>query len=799
MVRKPTYAQLEQRVNELEKQVAERKGVKETLDSTHRKLRAVFDAIQENINVVDLDFNLTDVNDVIIKAFALPDKESVLGRKCYDVLKGRKKICPNCAVAEVYRTKGLAIRTSTLEDEISTGGRTFEIFAYPIIDRDGNLIGAVEFARDITERRHAEEALAESQEKYSTLVKNALTGIYIDQDGKIVFANDKFWEIYEYPREEFIGIESWKLVHPDDRPLTNQMRSRGLKGKDVPSAYEARGLTKKGETIWIRRRNTNIEYGGKPAILGNIVDITEEKRAEDALRKAYDTLERRVEERTADLTDTTERLRNEIEGRRLAHQALETSREMLSNVFNAIDDLLIVIDKDLRVVMSNWKGHEYLPEQERKGHPPCYSCFMGRQAPCEPCHALEVFATGKMKGLEHVNLIDGKTREVHVLPVFDDEQNVTMVVEHFRDITERKRAEKALGDSEETLKAILAASPVGIGLAQNRIIKWGNRALYNMLGYEEGSLEEINVKTIYADSEEYERVCRDLYPVVEAKGTGQVETKWVAKNGAIVDCYVQLTSLDESDLSKGVIVAAMDITQRKQAEKRIRALSHQLLQAQEVERQRLSRNLHDLVGQDLSALKIGLDTLFDDQSEAPPERRHRMSELSNIVQGTIMAVRDLAYGLRPYGLDRLGLVQTVTRYCEEFSAKSRVKVDFFSAGIDRQEIGFDTKIILYRIIQEAFNNVKKHANATSVTIRLVGSFPNIVLRIEDNGKGFDVKERLAIAMKEKRMGLRSMEERVALLDGKMRIESRAMQGTKILIEIPIKGKKSGQQENRSDC
>jgi len=320
-----------------------------------------------------------------------------------------------------------------------------------------------------------------------------------------------------------------------------------------------------------------------------------------------------------------------------------------------------------------------------------------------------------------------------------------------------------------------------------------------MLGYEEGSLEEINVKTIYADSEEYERVCRDLYPVVEAKGTGQVETKWVAKNGAIVDCYVQLTSLDESDLSKGVIVAAMDITQRKQAEKRIRALSHQLLQAQEVERQRLSRNLHDLVGQDLSALKIGLDTLFDDQSEAPPERRHRMSELSNIVQGTIMAVRDLAYGLRPYGLDRLGLVQTVTRYCEEFSAKSRVKVDFFSAGIDRQEIGFDTKIILYRIIQEAFNNVKKHANATSVTIRLVGSFPNIVLRIEDNGKGFDVKERLAIAMKEKRMGLRSMEERVALLDGKMRIESRAMQGTKILIEIPIKGKKSGQQENRSDC
>jgi len=188
-----------------------------------------------------------------------------------------------------------------------------------------------------------------------------------------------------------------------------------------------------------------------------------------------------------------------------------------------------------------------------------------------------------------------------------------------------------------------------------------------------------------------------------------------------------------------------------------------------------------------------------DGSSSHPETRQRLAEFSKILQVAIATVRNLSHTLRSTGLDKRGLVSTVRLYCEGFSRRKRLKVDFFSAGIDRQEIGFDTKIILYRIIQEAFNNVKKHANATSVTIRLVGSFPNIVLRIEDNGKGFDVKERLAIAMKEKRMGLRSMEERVALLDGKMRIESRAMRGTKILIEIPIKGKKSGREENRSDC
>jgi PAS domain-containing protein len=137
MARKPTYRQLERRIKELEKEAARRKRSDETLDSTYRKLRAIFDAIQENINVVDIDFNLTDVNDVLMKAFGLPDKESVLGRKCFEVLKGRKEICPNCAVAEVYRTKAPAYRTSTAEDEISTEGRSFEMFAYPIIDGDG--------------------------------------------------------------------------------------------------------------------------------------------------------------------------------------------------------------------------------------------------------------------------------------------------------------------------------------------------------------------------------------------------------------------------------------------------------------------------------------------------------------------------------------------------------------------------------------------------------------------------------------------------------------------------------------
>jgi signal transduction histidine kinase len=104
------------------------------------------------------------------------------------------------------------------------------------------------------------------------------------------------------------------------------------------------------------------------------------------------------------------------------------------------------------------------------------------------------------------------------------------------------------------------------------------------------------------------------------------------------------------------------------------------------------------------------------------------------------------------------------------------------------KLDFDTENGLYRLIQEGLTNIKKHANADHVTIRLV---PNIILRIEDNGRGFDVQKRLATITKEKRMGIRSMEQRVKLLQGEMEILSRPMQGTKISIKIPYKDKKSG--------
>jgi len=137
----------------------------------------------------------------------------------------------------------------------------------------------------------AAQTLQENEEMYKKLVENSLTGIYIDQGGKIVFSNDQFADICGYSREELIGMESRQLVHPEDRSLTDEIRTKRLRGEDAPSEYEARGLTKAGETIWVKRRNTDIEYKGKPAILGNVVDVTEQRRMKEELRKTNEELQ----------------------------------------------------------------------------------------------------------------------------------------------------------------------------------------------------------------------------------------------------------------------------------------------------------------------------------------------------------------------------------------------------------------------------------------------------------------------------------------------------------------------------
>ena len=280
----------------------------------------------------------------------------------------------------------------------------------------------------------------------------------------------------------------------------------------------------------------------------------------------------------------------------------------------------------------------------------------------------------------------------------------------------------------------------------------------------------------------------ERYPTNEIENVRQDGSRaWIA--------WTNKTIWDKTNRIVEILSLGVDVSQRKMAQEQVQFLTHQLIKAQENERLKISRDLHDHVAQDLSTLKISLETLFKDQ---PTEIRKKVGQLSDILQRSIASVRDMAYDLRPPGLDQLGLVKTLYRYCEDFSKSSGVEIDFAAAGVDELNLEYETQINFYRLIQEALNNIKRHAAANRVTIRLVASSPDIVIRIKDNGKGFNVNDRRKRALKEKRMGLQSMVERVRLLEGKINIQSRPNKGTYILIEIPLKENSIVFQEEHPD-
>ncbi len=413
----------------------------------------------------------------------------------------------------------------------------------------------------------------------------------------------------------------------------------------------------------------------------------------------------------------------------------------------------------------------------------------------------------KMVGEHHRRRLAGEELpEIYSLRMIDGEghvrwiQNNGVIVEwegrpatlnFLLDITSRKQALDALAESEEKYRQLFAneSDAVMIFDSETGQFEDANPAALDLFGYSKQEFLSLKVEDISAEKDKtrvsVEKVSRPDMPSMK------VPLRYFCrKDGSIFPGEISAGKFFSGGRQK-IIGAVRDITERTRAEDKIRALTREQIKIQENERNRIARYLHDHVAQDLSILKISFETLFDEPQKLSPEKKSKISEISRILQESISSVRDLSYDLRPAGMDQLGLVRTVYQLCQDFSEKNNVSVDFYSAGIKDLKLDFDTAINLYRLIQEGLNNIKKHARADNVIIRLVASSPNIILRIEDDGKGFDVGNRLSNALKEKRMGLSSMEERVSLLHGKMDIKSRTAKGTRIFIEIPWQENKNG--------
>jgi len=359
------------------------------------------------------------------------------------------------------------------------------------------------------------------------------------------------------------------------------------------------------------------------------------------------------------------------------------------------------------------------------------------------------------------------------------------------DITDRKKAADELRESEERYRSLVDNIGIGVTLISPEMeILAMNRQMRKWYPHVDPSEKPLCYR-VYHDPPREGR-CSDC-PAFASFKDGKVHE---ATREIPVQSDIRIHRIVSSPIrnNEGGVVAAIemieDVTERRQNEVRINSLSHQLLKAQEDERRMISRELHDSVAQELSTVKIALATLLDAHASVPPETLQKVSQLTRLLDRSILSVRNLSYGLRPPGLEEFGLLQTLATFCEEFAENTGLEVDFQTAGLKNSSLGSFIEINLYRLIQEGLNNVHKHAAAGRVMVKLVGSHPNIILRIIDDGRGFDVRARERALNAEKRLGLRSMKERVALLQGRMELRSHIGKGTSIHIRFPRQEKKS---------
>jgi signal transduction histidine kinase len=197
---------------------------------------------------------------------------------------------------------------------------------------------------------------------------------------------------------------------------------------------------------------------------------------------------------------------------------------------------------------------------------------------------------------------------------------------------------------------------------------------------------------------------------------------------------------------------------------------------QELERQRLARELHDETGQALTSILLGLKAI--EEADNGQDVRQSVLELRKLVVGTLQDVRRLAVELRPKALDDFGLVAALQRLAETFAEQTGIRVHV-EAALGDSRLPAETETALYRIVQEALTNVIKHAQAGTVSVVLTRKGDRVVAVIEDDGRGFDPED-----MRGERLGLLGMRERIALVDGQLSVESRPGKGTTIAVEVP---------------
>jgi PAS domain S-box-containing protein len=349
------------------------------------------------------------------------------------------------------------------------------------------------------------------------------------------------------------------------------------------------------------------------------------------------------------------------------------------------------------------------------------------------------------------------------------------------DITDRKRAEQTLRESEQRFRRVADSAPVLIWMSgTEKLCTFFNQSWLNFTGR---TLEqEMGIGwAVGVHPDDLDR-CLGIYSdAFDARVEFEMEYRLRRFDGAyrwIVDYGVPRFEPDGSFY--GYIGTCVDITERKAAAESLELLSGRLITAQEEERGRIARELHDDFSQRLALLGIGLSRLWNKRPESEAEERTLVRELWNRTQEISSDVHRLSHQLHSSKLQHVGLGPAVMGLCDEISEKYGIQVEFTDHGVAPQ-ISKDVALCLFRVAQEALSNVVKHSRAKQAQVELCNANNEIRLRIVDAGLGFDV----SLSNKDVGIGLVGMRERLRLVGGRLSVQSAPTRGTEILAEVPL--------------
>ena len=398
-------------------------------------------------------------------------------------------------------------------------------------------------------------------------------------------------------------------------------------------------------------------------------------------------------------------------------------------------------------------------------------------------------------------MLRGKGKTPHVFRILTKDNQTRWIMEtvtpiRFRgkkailgnsmDITEQKEAQGKLAELEALEASILESIPHAVIGLRDRKIFFANDGVEKVFGWKPKELIGQEPRLLSLSQEEFEVIDKLLYSTLERRRTFAVEYPCRRKDGAEIQCSISAARIGERLEHQSIVVTFENITYRKQFEKeielsrgRLRDLSMHLQTVREKERTRIARELHDELGQLLTALNTGIILL---KKKIPPEQPHlseRTQSMKDLIDMTMETVKRIYMDLRPGMLDHLGLPVAMDWQCQEFQKRTGIQC---SVDVEPEDMepSKDASITVFRILQETLTNVAKHSRATRVNVSLREAEDDLELVVTDNGRGIREDD----LHKPKSFGLLGIRERVDFRGGEVKITGKKGKGTTVTVRMP---------------